>query len=83
MVFPGRHHPRRETELLSIRAIWDLALDKAGITNFRIHDLRQCAASSFATNGATLGELAALLGHRQFSMVQRYAHFCEGHGGGR
>jgi len=33
-------------------------------------------------NGATLAELAEVLGHRTLQMVKRYNHFTEGHTGG-
>jgi integrase len=81
LVFPGPQRHGRETQPAAIRNAWDRALTAAGIEDFRVHDLRHCAASAMAMNGASLPELAALLGHRQLSMVQRYAHFCEGHGG--
>ncbi len=81
LVFPGPQRHGRETKPVAIRNAWDRALTAAGIEDFRVHDLRHCAASAMAMNGASLPELAALLGHRQLSMVQRYAHFCEGHGG--
>ena len=81
LVFPSPAKLGRTAKPASIRNAWDRALAAAGIENFRIHDLRHSAASAMATNGATLPELAAILGHKQLSMVQRYAHFCEGHGG--
>lgn len=60
---------------------WYRALAEAGLEDFKFHDLRHTAASYLAMSGASLPELAAILGHKQLSMVQRYAHFCEGHGG--
>ena len=30
-------------------------------------------------NGATLGEVAEVLGHRTLAMVKRYAHIAESH----
>jgi integrase len=81
LVFPNEYRIGRIASPVDIQSAWDGAVEGAGITDFRLHDLRHCAASEFASHGATLPELAALLGHRQLSMVQRYAHFCEGHGG--
>lgn len=57
---------------------WD-ALERAGLEDFRFHDLRHTAASYLAMNGATLSELAAVLGHKTLAMVKRYAHLSESH----
>lgn len=55
------------------------ARDKAKIKDFRFHDLRHSAASYLAMNGASLAEIAAVLGHKTLSMVQRYAHLSDAH----
>jgi len=55
------------------------ALKIAGIEDFRFHDLRHDAASLLAKNGATLLEIAAVLGHKTLSMVKRYSHLTENH----
>lgn len=62
-----------------IRYAWQQALGAAGIDDFRFHDLRHSAASYLAMNGASLLEIAAVLGHKTLSMVQRYSHLTEGH----
>ncbi|MBK8104716.1 MAG: tyrosine-type recombinase/integrase [Betaproteobacteria bacterium] len=41
--------------------------------------MRHTAASHLAQNGATLLEIADLLGHRQMSMTKRYSHLASGH----
>jgi integrase len=64
---------------IDLRAAWARALQQAGITDFRFHDLRHSAASYLAMNGASLVDIAAILGHRTLQMVQRYAHLAEGH----
>ncbi len=82
-VFPGR--PNRKTgEMgpIDLRAPWLAALKKAGIEDFRWHDLRHSAASYLAMNGASLNEIAAILGHKQLAMVQRYAHLSPQHTAG-
>ena len=58
---------------------WQLALLNAGIRQFRFHDLRHSCASALAQNGATLLEIAEVLGHRQLQVTKRYAHLCTGH----
>lgn len=76
LVFPSPKNPKQSWE---VRCAWDLAVKKAGIENFRFHDLRHSAASYLAMNGATLNEIAEVLGHKTLSMVKRYAHLSEAH----
>lgn len=49
-------------------------LHRAGIQNFRIHDLRHSFASLAINNGASLYEVQHLLGHADSKTSQRYAH---------
>lgn len=65
--------------VVSIRSAFERALRSAGITEFRWHDLRHTAASYLAMNGATQGELMAILGHRSPHMTRRYAHYSRKH----
>ncbi len=74
-VFQGRHH----THANFPRKSWGTALKKAKIENFTFHDCRHSAASELAMNGASLHEIAAVLGHKTLAMVQRYAHLSEQH----
>ncbi len=60
---------------------WYRALKAAKIKDFRFHDLRHTAASYLAMSGATVPELAAVLGHRTLQMVKRYAHLSDQHTG--
>jgi len=64
---------------IDIRTAWENALKKAEIEDFRFHDLRHSAASYLAMNGASLAEIAAVLGHKTLQMVKRYAHLSEAH----
>ena len=75
LLFPGET-PSRPAQL---RYPWETALKQAGIENFHWHDLRHSAASYLAMNGATLQEIAAILGHKTLNMVKRYAHLSEQH----
>jgi len=74
-VFPGRGSDRAG----DIRTAWDESVKAAKIENFRFHDLRHTAASYLAMNGATLAEIAEVLGHKTLQMVKRYAHLSEAH----
>jgi integrase len=58
---------------------WKKALLSADIENFRFHDLRHTTASYLAQNGASLLEIADVLGHKQISMTARYSHLCIDH----
>jgi integrase len=58
---------------------WYDALDAAGITDVRFHDLRHTTASYLAQQGASLLEIADTLGHRTMSMVKRYSHLAQSH----
>lgn len=75
LVFPSLSgdHP------YEIKKSWEGALRRAGIQNFRFHDLRHSAASYLAMNGASVTEIAEVLGHKTLQMVKRYAHLSEGH----
>ncbi len=61
------------------RKAWEEALSAAEIEDFRFHDLRHSAASYLAMSGATLAEIAEVLGHRTLAMVKRYSHLTEQH----
>lgn len=61
---------------------WRTALKKAAIENFRFHDLRHTAASYLAMNGATITDVAAILGHKTLAMAKRYSHLSNSHTAG-
>ncbi len=76
LVFPSPSNPKRPW---NCRPSWLTALQKANIQNFRFHDLRHSCASYLAMNGASLAEIAEVLGHKTLQMVKRYAHLSEAH----
>ena len=49
------------------------------INLIRFHDLRHSTASYLAMNGASLLEIADILGHKTLQMVKRYSHLSEDH----
>lgn len=57
-----------------INRLFDRAKDKAGITDFRIHDLRHTFASWLVMHGVDLIKVRDLLGHSTVVMTERYAH---------
>ena len=78
LVFPGSD-PSKPVDL---RSPWESALKRAQVEDFRWHDLRPSAASYLAMNGASLAEIAAVLGHKTLAMVKRYAHLSDAHTAG-
>lgn len=75
LVFP-RWDGRRP---IDIRYAWYQALRQAEIDRFKFHDLRHSCASYLAMSGASLVEIADVLGHNTLQMVRRYAPLSEGH----
>lgn len=69
-VFTFRGKPQTQ---VSTKAWWN-ALKRAGIENFRWHDLRHTWASWHAQDGTPMHALQTLGGWQTPSMVQRYAH---------
>jgi integrase len=76
LLFPSERYPQQPVDL---RKSFANALKIAEISDFKWHDLRHCTASYLAMNGASLAEIAEVLGHKTLSMVKRYAHLSEGH----
>ncbi|MBF0371703.1 MAG: site-specific integrase [Magnetococcales bacterium] len=78
LLFPGK----RLGKTMDLRAPWEAALKKAEIDDFVFHDLRHSAASELAMGGASLAEIAEVLGHKTLQMVKRYSHLSEAHTAG-
>lgn len=76
LVFPSPLNPHKPWDS---RSAWEAALKRADIQDFRFHDLRHSCASYLAMNGASLAEIAEVLGHKTLQMVKRYAHLSEAH----
>ncbi len=74
-LFPGTN-PQKPCNRIKA---FNNAVKKAGIKDFRFHDLRHTAASYLAMSGKTLSEIAEVLGHKTLQMVKRYSHLTKGH----
>lgn len=55
------------------------SVKKAGIKDFRFHDLRHCFASWNRQAAVDLDTLAELMGHKNTQMTRRYAHITPVH----
>jgi integrase len=75
--------PHREGSVFGIghisRSVWQTACKKAGVPDFRFHDLRHTWASWHAQAGTPIQVLQELGGWASHSMVQRYVAFAPQH----
>jgi integrase len=77
---PRKGRPREWTPIKQAdHATWTKALKRAGIENFRWHDLRHTWASWHVQSGTPLHVLQELGGWATIGMVQRYAHLAPQH----
>ncbi len=58
---------------------FNAALRRAGIEDFRFHDLRHTFASHFIMRGGDLKSLQEMLGHSNITTTMRYAHLSQAH----
>ncbi|MDB2577174.1 site-specific integrase [Planctomycetota bacterium] len=70
--FYGDGVPPREYR--SPHGAFRTACRRAGVGDFRLHDLRHTFASRLVARGVSLYQVSRLLGHRDVRMTQRYAH---------
>jgi len=74
-VLPGR---RPTDHFKGVAHPWERIRDAAGLTDFRMHDIRHTAASLALAGGAQLKVIQVLLGHRELKTTSRYAHLADG-----
>ena len=60
--------------VVEVKRAWQTILKRAGIKDFRIHDLRHSFASFALKKGVPLVHVSKLLGHRNIATTMRYAH---------
>jgi len=63
----------------SVRVPFSTSMKRAGIVDFRFHDLRHTFASQLLLHGGDLKDVQELLGHKSMTMTLRYAHLTQEH----
>jgi integrase len=58
----------------ALAAMFDRAVSRAALLDFRFHDLRHTAITELAKKLPNLLELSAVSGHKSLKMLQRYYH---------
>lgn len=66
--------PRPPEPVKKFRNSFRQACKRAGITNFRFHDLRHTAATWMRQEGIPIEDIKEVLGHSDIRMTMKYAH---------
>lgn len=82
MRFRAQHVPaspwvfthRNGQRIQDVKRAFASACRRAGITDFRIHDLRHTSAAWLVSAGVPLAEVRDFLGHTTVKITERYAH---------
>lgn len=69
---PGRKDKKRKPYVFE--KMWGQAKQRAGISDFRFHDLRHEAGSRLAEGGMDARKIAAILGHKDLKMAMVYVN---------
>jgi integrase len=72
-------HAKNGKPYVELKKSFQRALGRAGIHDFRFHDLRHTFASHLVMKGASLKAVQELLGHKDIKMTMRYAHLSQDH----
>ena len=66
-------------QLRDIKTSFNSAVKRAGIKNFRFHDLRHTFASYLVMQGTDFKTVQELMGHKTIQMTLRYSHLSPDH----
>ncbi|MDR3054165.1 MAG: site-specific integrase [Zoogloeaceae bacterium] len=67
-------------KITTFKTSWKTALQRSGIENFRIHDLRHTFASWLVMEGVSVYVVKDLLGHASVTQTEIYAHLAPDQG---
>jgi integrase len=70
-LIPGK---KSGAHYIGLQDVWERIRAKSGLKDVRIHDLRHTFTSTGASSGLALPVIGGLLGHKNASTTQRYAH---------
>jgi integrase len=70
---------KNRKHIRNVRTGFIAALKRAGIEDFKFHDLRHTFASHFVMRGGSLKALQEMLGHADIKTTMRYAHLSQEH----
>ncbi len=74
-LFPGKNGMK----LNNVSYAFNTARNKAGLTDFRLHDIRHTFASYLVMGGVDLMTVKELLGNKNIEMTMRYSHLAPEH----
>jgi len=72
-VFPAIKDTTKKMNGGSLKRHWQKILERSKIENLRIHDLRHIIGGTLVDNGASLEQVASILGHSSTSITKRYS----------
>lgn len=64
---------------INIRRSFETAVRRAGIEDFKFHDLRHTFASRLVMAGVNIRTVQQLMGHKDIRMTMRYSHLSDDH----
>jgi len=73
------YDPRTGKPYQDVKRSFASACRRAGIKDFRFHDLRHTFASHLVMSGTDITTVKELLGHKTLAMTMRYAHLAPSH----